>query len=392
MKDKSNFKNKRNIILPLMLLISVHSFLGYYITANYNNKNNSYCSDSINDIYLSDPPEIGVKEGDKFIYELVEKEDAIKEYLPELHALINATYWMVTLNYTQKMDDVDISGYGTITPIDEYFDTEYIQYTVLWHTYTIRISEILEEQGYPGIEGIAEWNYYENGGGSINFGSTAINKLLDGTTYGGLTLPGLVGDAQSGEGVLEFLELYDKALTDSDLRTQMSNGYTTTWAKLGVLVDYYNEYFVPEAIPELGPYAEEYAASKLEYVDVLDNFFEGDEVKGDYACSEIMNIEENQGGWNIIIDKWDFTSNIEDFNNTPADNTQTLNIYENAQNLGIDITVASICLQKQDVIPIIVKNYLNNILWNDQVKIEGKTLPIGMIYRKEFLELLNNRK
>ena len=27
-----------------------------------------------------------------------------------------------------------------------------------------------------------------------------------------------------------------------------------------------------------------------------------------------------------------------------------------------------------------------------QVKIEGKTLPIGMIYRKEFLELLNNRK
>jgi hypothetical protein len=52
-----------------------------------------------------------------------------------------------------------------------------------------------------------------------------------------------------GTGILEFLELCDKAAENSTLEQELVLGYNATWNQLNKLADYYTDYFVPVAIP-----------------------------------------------------------------------------------------------------------------------------------------------
>ena len=52
-----------------------------------------------------------------------------------------------------------------------------------------------------------------------------------------------------GTGVIEFLDLCDKATGNSTLELELTTGYNATWNQLVKLADYYRDYFVPVAIP-----------------------------------------------------------------------------------------------------------------------------------------------
>ncbi|MFX0024169.1 MAG: hypothetical protein ACFE9S_17715, partial [Candidatus Hermodarchaeota archaeon] len=105
----------------------------------------------------------------------------------------------------------------------------------------VTYSSSLNGMGYPPIKGISEYHQQNLWYGAAKY------FLIEGTEE----LPGLVGNNSMGTGVLEYLELYDKAEGNLTLEQNLANGYNTTWIKLTKLTEYYRDYFIPVAIPML---------------------------------------------------------------------------------------------------------------------------------------------
>ncbi|MFX1502961.1 MAG: hypothetical protein ACFFDH_18520, partial [Promethearchaeota archaeon] len=122
-------------------------------------------------------------------------------------------------------------------PLELLFD-RWIQWILI---IPVTYSSALQGMGYPPIKGISEYHQQNLWYGNAKY------FLINGTE----TLPGLVGNNSMGTGVLEYLELYDRAKGNVTLEQNLATGYNTTWTKLTKLTDYYREYFVPVAIPML---------------------------------------------------------------------------------------------------------------------------------------------
>ncbi|MHA1677460.1 MAG: hypothetical protein ACTSUX_03095 [Promethearchaeota archaeon] len=150
--------------------------------------------------------------------------------LEDTEALVNATFFMFLLNMT--LHQPETLG---IVPISLFFD-KWIQWVLI---IPVTFSSAMQNMGYPPIKGISEYFQQDLWYGNAKY------LLLEG--YG--TLPGLIGNNSMGTGVLEFLELYDKANGNLTLEQELAQGYNTTWNKLSKLTDYYRNYFVPIAIP-----------------------------------------------------------------------------------------------------------------------------------------------
>ncbi|MHA1192906.1 MAG: hypothetical protein ACTSP9_11505 [Promethearchaeota archaeon] len=153
--------------------------------------------------------------------------DIRKIGLTETEAIVNATFFMMVLNMT--LNEPAVLG---IVPINLLFD---VWFTVFFITF----SSAMQNLGYPPIKGISE--YFQQ---NLLYGN-AKYLLMEGTD----TLPGLIGDNKLGTGVLDYLSLYDRAVSNISLQQTLEFGYNTTWNKLTKLTEYYREYFVPVAIP-----------------------------------------------------------------------------------------------------------------------------------------------
>ncbi|MFX1275374.1 MAG: LamG domain-containing protein [Promethearchaeota archaeon] len=377
-----------------------------WITTEYRNQKNPNNYYTISEEFNA-TTDIGVKVGDKYIYEVVEKNtDTLdNDTLKDMREFVNATAWFVVLNETKDLgnymlEDRLIGLDVYCTPIHFYFERNV--YTSPYNGETYSVSKFLSDPmffdpPYPPIKGISEWysDTYNDPtdlvyGDLYNEGQANqywVCKLIDGTT----NLPGLVADNELGEGVIEFLELYDRAVNESshgddDLKNQMiseydisnqgyGSGLITAWEKFGILVDYFRDYWCPIAMEMIWPLVKE-RKPQVEYMDVFEKVVASPEVKGDLTCSEITDIIETPEGWNVIIDKWNYTTNPDDFNNEniSAINTIVVPVYKDASNLGINITVARMTLMEQDVVPIIVDLNLEYIDWWEDVIHDGNTI------------------
>jgi len=150
--------------------------------------------------------------------------------LSELEAIVNATFFMFLINMTLNTDPV-----LGVVPLTMLFD-KWIHWVLI---VPVTYSSSLQGMGYPPIKGISE--YYQQ---NLWYGNAKF-RLIEGTE----TLPGLIGNNTMGTGVLDFLELCDKAIGNSTLEQELATGYNATWNQLLKLVDYYRAYFVPVAIP-----------------------------------------------------------------------------------------------------------------------------------------------
>lgn len=150
--------------------------------------------------------------------------------LSELEAIVNATFFMFLINMTLNTEPV-----LGIVPLTMLFD-KWIHWILI---IPVTYSSSLQGMGYPPIKGISE--YFQQ---NLWYGNAKF-RLIEGTDI----LPGLIGNNTMGTGVLDFLELYDKATGDSSLQQELIIGYNATWNQLGKLAEYYRDYFVPVAIP-----------------------------------------------------------------------------------------------------------------------------------------------
>jgi hypothetical protein len=158
--------------------------------------------------------------------------DIKKVGLKETEAIVNATFFMFLINMT--LHEEPVLG---VVPLELLFD-RWIQWVLI---IPVTFSSALLNMGYPPIKGISE--YYQQ---DLWYGN-AKYVLIEGNG----NLPGLVGNDTLGLGVLEYLELYDRANGNATLEQELAWGYNTTWNKLTKLTDYYRNYFVPMAIPML---------------------------------------------------------------------------------------------------------------------------------------------
>ena len=74
---------------------------------------------------------------------------------------------------------------------------------------------------------------------------------------------------------------------------------------------------MPEAVPQLKYLAWGYFP-EIGYLDVMDELFTGEEVKGQFTGSKIDTITNFTAGWIVMVDKLDFVSNKEDLNFSSA--------------------------------------------------------------------------
>ncbi len=156
--------------------------------------------------------------------------DIRKKGLSELEAIVNATFFMFLINMTLHTEPV-----LGVVPLTMLFD-KWIHWVLI---IPVTYSSSLKGMGYPPIKGISE--YYQQ---NLWYGNAKF-RLIEGTE----TLPGLIGNNTMGTGVLDFLELSDKAIGNSTLQQELITGYNATWNQLVKLADYYRDYFVPVAIP-----------------------------------------------------------------------------------------------------------------------------------------------
>ncbi len=156
--------------------------------------------------------------------------DIRKKGLSELEAIVNATFFMFLINMTLHTEPV-----LGVVPLTMLFD-KWIHWVLI---IPVTYSSSLNGMGYPPIKGISE--YYQQ---NLWYGNAKF-RLIEGTD----TLPGLVGNNTMGTGVLEFIELCEKATGNSTLEQELVTGYNATWNQLVKLSDYYKDYFVPIAIP-----------------------------------------------------------------------------------------------------------------------------------------------
>jgi len=150
--------------------------------------------------------------------------------LSETEAIVNATFFMFVLNMT--LNEPAVLG---VVPINLFFD-RWIQWILI---IPVTFSSAMQNMGYPPIKGISEYFQQDLWYGNAKY------VLMEGTN----TLPGLIGNTTLGTGVLNFLNLYDRAIGNITLEQALSIGYNTTWNKLTKLTEYYRNYFVPIAIP-----------------------------------------------------------------------------------------------------------------------------------------------
>ena len=156
--------------------------------------------------------------------------DIRKKGLSELEAIVNATFFMLLINMTLHTEPV-----LGVVPLTMLFD-KWIHWVLI---VPVTYSSSLSGMDYPPIKGISE--YYQQ---NLWYGNAKF-RLIEGTD----TLPGLIGNNTMGTGVIEFLDLYDKATGNSTLELALTTGYNATWNQLAKLADYYRNYFVPVAIP-----------------------------------------------------------------------------------------------------------------------------------------------
>ena len=156
--------------------------------------------------------------------------DIRKKGLSELEAIVNATFFMFLINMTLHTEPV-----LGVVPLTMLFD-KWIHWVLI---IPVTYSSSLNGMGYPPIKGISE--YYQQ---NLWYGNAKF-RLIEGTD----TLPGLVGNNTMGTGVIEFIELCEKATGNSTLEQELVTGYNATLNQLVKLSDYYKDYFVPIAIP-----------------------------------------------------------------------------------------------------------------------------------------------
>jgi hypothetical protein len=152
--------------------------------------------------------------------------------LKSTEEIVNATFFMFLINMT--LHEEPVLG---VVPLELLFD-RWIQWVLI---IPVTYSSSLQGMGYPPIKGISEYHQQNLWYGAAKY------LLIDGTEE----LPGLVGNNSMGTGILEYLDLYDKANGNSTLEQNLATGYNTTWTKLTRLTEYYRDYFVPVAIPML---------------------------------------------------------------------------------------------------------------------------------------------
>jgi hypothetical protein len=106
------------------------------------------------------------------------------------------------------------------------------------------LSTLLSGLGYPPIKGVSEYIY--NATISLNYTTAASEALTFGNDS--ISLPGLMEDVEVGWGVIDYLDLFDEALTDNTKKEFMITNYNATWDQLTNLTNYIIDYFNVEAI------------------------------------------------------------------------------------------------------------------------------------------------
>jgi len=352
--------------LYIIIIISLSTILGVFYTLNTVNIIET-------SMIASDTPRIsaiipGVEENEKFIYELVEKSEDFESVIPQMRDLVNATFFMQFINMTQHVDPltVDVFGlfnYTIIEPLDFYFNNYYVLNV---SGFLLTFSESLFHLRLPEVLGISEWAKED-----LDFTDLALSSIINGTSE----FPGLVSENEMGTGVLEYLALYDRAVEDPLLMLNMTEVYNATWYQLTKLTQYYRDYFIQEGggSEKLEPFADEFAP-QFAYVKVMEEFFQNKNNVGDYYCIQIDSITVENEGWNISIATWDYTSHLEDFENDEADSKRKLSIFSNATEMGERVSVLDLFVLKQDILPVSIVDYLNNINWNDKVEKNGNSI------------------
>jgi hypothetical protein len=305
---------------------------------------------------------LGVEENNKFIYELVEKSEDFESVIPQMRDLVNATFFMQFINMTQHTDPLTVEILGLINvtivePLEFYFNTYYL---LNFSGFLLTFSEALFHLRQPEVLGISEWAQED-----LDFTGLALSKIINGTS----TLPGLVAEHEMGTGVLEYLELYDRAVEDPVLKQNITEGYNATWYQLTKLTQYYRNYFIQDGggVDKLEPFAEDFTP-QLAYMQVMEEYFCNNNDVGDFYCLQIDRIVVENKGWNITILTWDYTSHLEVFKDDEADSIRKLSIFSNATEMGEEVSVLDLLVLKQDFIPLNVGEYLNSMKWNEIVE------------------------
>lgn len=145
------------------------------------------------------------------------------EGFPLIHFLVNCTFLAGAMN-----EFYNLLG---LTGID----------LILNHP---TLSALLSMLSYPPIKGVSEYTY--NATISLNYTVAAEEALTFGNASIGL--PGLMEDVDVGWGVIDYLNLYDEAITDNIKKEFMIINYNATWGQLTNLTNYIMDYFMVEAI------------------------------------------------------------------------------------------------------------------------------------------------
>ncbi len=113
-------------------------------------------------------------------------------------------------------------------------------------------------QNKAPISGLSEVAVaYFGATGSLGISAAAQKKLLDGTVYSGIALPGLNYQMGLGMGVIAILDLYDNATDglngdDATLKGLMMAGYgLTSWYQVANWTMYLRNYIIPNVVPSV---------------------------------------------------------------------------------------------------------------------------------------------
>ncbi len=146
-----------------------------------------------------------------------------EEGFPIIHFLVNCTFLAGAMN-----EFYNLLGLTGITLILNY----------------ATLSALLTALGYPPIKGVSE--YVSNATYSLNYTDAASEALTFGNDSIGL--PGLMEDIDVGWGVINYLDLYDKAGLNDTIKEFMITNYNASWGQLTNLTSYILDYFIVEAI------------------------------------------------------------------------------------------------------------------------------------------------
>ena len=191
---------------------------------------------------------LGIKDFSIPMISQMVKESGVAEALRQIKAesvpigieLTNASIWMMILSMIHDLK-FTIMGVDFLEGEveDHYWNGPF---KILTNTYEFSYVASLSVVGYPPIPGIGEWCNH-----AYYFNETARANLMYGVPD--RELPGICTDSDASFGLLDFLDLYDDAVGDSNAQNALANGYECEWDNLTTFVEYYRNCVIPEVIP-----------------------------------------------------------------------------------------------------------------------------------------------